>query len=444
MFLIFGLSRVAIAEINIVDSLEWMTIDAPFIVRGKATGLEDIKGPGSVIYRDVTIAVEEIFKGQLADKTIKIRLRLFTGDKTALEWQYSGHCYLFFLRQGRAEDDKTLADQWVLRENRQSIINLDQPRRVYTAELKEARNAAAILNTVRTWATHKALHGFIGEPNIFKPQVGYLRLKIPWDTEFINEVCARSACYINVPVDEKYRPLAMTKAHSKEHNERANGAAMLRNFPGTETVKLLTTMLADPGEAKWMSGRDQLVNITYPVRQVAYEVLVALGEKPDKPLIERKLTKAEIRNVRDEYWKNSMRELLPKDWSVASIQSVKEPGGWTRIRGGDGIAIECRSSKLIVQDQVTGLHQPALMLYVMPMNWEGTSSKEDGEKIRDGNYSAPTSTLMERQINQTQYLGHEDPKSSGARKFFISINGHTGWYNPSEQLIRYFGLSINP
>jgi hypothetical protein len=445
LLVVCGPCRTVFAEINIVDSLEWMAIDAPFVVRGKVTGLKDTKGPGSVVYRDVTIAVEETVKGQRQDETINIRLRLLGVDKAGIEWQHSGHSYLFFLCRGRARDDQALTGWWVLRESRQSVIDLNQPQRVYTADLKWAKDGAAILGAVREQAAHHGLPGYVGAPNIFKAQIGYLRLEIPLDTEFFNEVYARSSCYINVPADEKYRPLALSKARSEKYYERAEGAAMLRNFPRPETSKLLRAMLVDPGEAQWMSGSDQLVNVSYPVRLAAYEALVALGEYPETlPLFERKPTTAEIQKVRETYWKHSMREVVPKDWIVASIQSAKEPAGWTRSSGGEGIAVECRSSGITIQDPRSRPYQPFLTLYVMPIDWEGTSGKETGEKLRGGKYIPPDPDLLDRQIDTAQYLGHQDPRTHGARRFFSSTVGHAGWDNPADRLIQYFGLSVDP
>src|SRR5262249_10570214 len=95
-------------------------------------------------------------------------------------------------------------------------------------------------------------------------------------------------CYLIVPVEEKYRPMAERLARSKSVHDRAQGADMLRNFPGPGTTRLLTKLLADPGEGRWTDARGGVVSIEYPVRRAAYDALVALGEKPKRPVVERK------------------------------------------------------------------------------------------------------------------------------------------------------------
>jgi len=288
------------AEINIVDSLEWMAMDAPLIVRGRVTEVKDTKGPGDATYRDVTIAVDEVIKGKLGEKAVVVRLRLFTEDKAGLAWKESGHSYLFFLRKGRAADDEALADRWVLRDARQSAVDLDKPEKTYFADMTKAGKADDILKAVREYAKKESKFPEVDEPNYFKPQAGYLRLEVPFASEIHGELYGGSACYLNVPADEKYRPLAMKKAQSEHAWERAKGADMLRNYPGKETVELLTKLLQDPGEAKWGSDNSGLVRVSYPARAAAYDALRALGEKPEKPVLERKPTDEEIRQDQEE------------------------------------------------------------------------------------------------------------------------------------------------
>jgi hypothetical protein len=288
------------AEIRIVDSLEWMAMDAPLIVRGRVTESKDTKGPGDVTYRDVTVAVDEAIKGKLEEKTVVVRLRLFPEDKAGLAWKESGHAYLFFLRKGRAADDKALADCWVLRDERQPTVDLDKPKRAYFADMTKGRKADDILKAVREYAKKESKFPEVGEPNYFKPQAGYLRLEVSGASEIHGELFGGSTCYLNVPADEKYRPLAMKKAQSENAWERAGGADMLRNYPGKETIELLTKLLQDPGEAKWVSNSAGLERVSYPARAAAYDALRALGEKPEKPVLERKPTEEEIRREREE------------------------------------------------------------------------------------------------------------------------------------------------
>ena len=47
------------AEIVVVDSLEWMTVDAQAVVRAKVAGHRATKGPDGAACRDITLRVED-------------------------------------------------------------------------------------------------------------------------------------------------------------------------------------------------------------------------------------------------------------------------------------------------------------------------------------------------------------------------------------------------
>jgi hypothetical protein len=299
--LVFTTAPAARAEINIVDSLEWMALDAPLVIRGRVTRFNDTPGPGQVVYRDITVQVQEVLKGGIKDKTVPVRLRLLGSDRdvTGKQWLASGHSFLFFLRPGLAEDDKALAGRWVLREDRQSALDLDAPQRVYTADMKRPKDAAEVLRLARHHAGRKSLLRAVGAPNVFKPQRGYLRLEIPADAGIFAEVFAGSVCYLNVPAEAKHKPLAVAAARSANTWERARGADMLRNFPGADTLKLLKGLLHDPGEATATNQQGVPVEVTYPVRLAAFDALTDLGESPARPLTSRQPTADEIRRVRE-------------------------------------------------------------------------------------------------------------------------------------------------
>ncbi len=318
-----SVAAVASAEVIVLDSLEWMAADTPLIVQGNVIGYEDTVGLHGVTYRSVTVQVHEVLKGQHTDDTVKFRLYGFKERPVGTEWKESGHSFLFFLRKGRPEDGGPLVGWWVPRSRLQGIIDLEQPMGTYKADMKRPSNAKEILDIVRHWAAwKKPVAACVGEANIFKPQAGYRRIEIPFDAEIHREVHAGSTCYINVPAEENYRPLAMEKAKSQQADERMEGAQMLCNYPGPETVKLLTELLEDPFESKWSSGSGELVKITYVyiVRRAAYESLLALGEKPEKPIFERLPTPEEIQDVRDRH--------------RAEVFSVEEGSHVSRYPGG--------------------------------------------------------------------------------------------------------------
>jgi len=420
------------AEINIVDSLEWMAADAPLIVRGKVTAHNNVKGVGNLIYHEATIAIEGSPKGNVEGKTLSIRLHTVGEKNPAAEWAKSGHSYLFFLRKGRPNDGRERVGWWVPRERRHSVIDLARPRNVYKADMTFAADAKEILSVVRKYAGWKRRGPEVGEPNIFKPQADYVRLEIPGSAPIYCSVYWGSACYVNVPAEEKYRTLAMAKARSKRAYERRQGADMLRNFPGPETVKILTKLLDDPAEFENAKGLDQLVRFVYSVRPTAYHALLHLGEKPKKPPFERQPTQKEITAYRDNYWKRAAREMLGKGWAV-SIGEVQAPSLWTRAKGGGGLEIRCVNRKL---KNAKDAQAAVLTLYVLPEDWEGQSSLGDGEKLAGGVYTLPPeSTRSDR--SAARYLGH-----GHRRHYFCLPKGIAKPAETATRIQRHFGLKI--
>jgi hypothetical protein len=292
--LLLAAAGTARAEINIVDSLEWMSVDARLIVRGKVVRCEDVKGPGDVTYRDTTVEIAEMVKGKLDEKTVTIRLRFLGANSAGTSWKDSGHSYLFFLTQGKAADDKNLGGHWVLRQWEHAAIDLDGPRKVYTADMKRAEDGKAIVATVKKYAA-MPMPREVGEPNVFKPQRGFLRFEVPFGAPIHGELWGGSTVFMHVPAEEKYRPIVLALARSKHPNERVTGADMLRNYPGAETVKLLKELLNDPAESRWTGEGGKLTKISYDVRRAAYDSLLDLGEKPAKPVLERDPTAADQR-----------------------------------------------------------------------------------------------------------------------------------------------------
>jgi hypothetical protein len=279
-------STLARAEINIVDSLEWMSVDARLIVRGKVVRCEDTKGPGDVTYRDATIEVAQVVKGKVEGRTVAVRLRLLGKDGTGLDWKESGHPYLFFLTQGNPADDKNLAGCWVTRGHNYEVIDLEKPAKVYTSDMKKAENAKEILALVTKYAA-VPVRPDVGPGNVGKPRPGSLVLEVPFDAPIFNELWAGSSVLMVVPADEKRLALALANVRSKNVHERAVGAKLLRHYPGKDTVKVLMELLTDPGEVQSIGAGGKVEKVYYPVRQEAYQSLLDLGEKPAKPVLER-------------------------------------------------------------------------------------------------------------------------------------------------------------
>ena len=75
----------AAAEINMADSIEWVAADSDLVVRGKVTAVAKRKGPGDVVWYDVTFGVAETLKGA-PRKSVKFAVRHLYGA-TPAEWK---------------------------------------------------------------------------------------------------------------------------------------------------------------------------------------------------------------------------------------------------------------------------------------------------------------------------------------------------------------------
>src|SRR4051812_24234461 len=78
MIALAWLGRPAAAEINAADSIEWATADSDLVVRGVVTGVTERKGPGSVVWSDATVRVDEVLKGA-PRATVVVTFRDLTG-----------------------------------------------------------------------------------------------------------------------------------------------------------------------------------------------------------------------------------------------------------------------------------------------------------------------------------------------------------------------------
>lgn len=280
------------AEIMIVDSLEWEVADSPPIVQARVADLTESRGRNQVIYRDLKLADVKVLKGDAKPENLALRLRVLGDDPLGKSCKTSGDTYIFFLEPGKKENDSEMGGYWVLRD-REAFIDLDHPARVYTAAMKEETARDEILKIISAYKDWKKDATPVGAPNIFKPQREYVRMEIMFDSPIYKHIFAGSACYINVPADEKTHETVLKLSRSEEVWDRIRAADMLVVYPGPETTKILTGMLEDAATSRTVRN-NSLVSITYPVRQVAYNTLVQLGENPTKPVLERVPTQQEL------------------------------------------------------------------------------------------------------------------------------------------------------
>jgi hypothetical protein len=281
------------AETIVVDSLEWRTVEAPLIVRGKVTRSQEVKvADDQRAWHDITVAITESLKGDLAGKTLVFR--------TLSQDAWAEHEYLFFLCRWHKDhwnEGNTSALKSQITQTSGGAIDLDSPHQVYTADQTYARTAREILDIVRRSA--KLPTGGRGrEVGADPTKRGTLKLNVEvhFDAPIHAYLYAGSAVLLVVPADEKRKSEGLMMLASMDPHIRAAGARRLAHYPGPATIKELRERLKDTGQVEVIQA-GKLILIRYPVRQAAYESLLNLGEKPDKPVFERNPTGEEARQA---------------------------------------------------------------------------------------------------------------------------------------------------
>jgi hypothetical protein len=236
----------ALAEIMVAESVEWMTNDTPVVVMGK---VQQVKDEGD--WRDVTIAIKEIFKGDLKEKTLTFRSSIESSK--AVNWKATHSEMLLFLRKATiAQDGKALSGQWTLRtalENHGNpAIDLSKPKYVYGMDMTALGKSEDILKRIREWAKQPSPAEDAQRPNIILVPEGALPLEIPFESAIFRDIYAGSTCYLLVPAAEEFRQKIKDMAASKQATTRAQGALLLANYPGDETKQILQKLLSDKAQ----------------------------------------------------------------------------------------------------------------------------------------------------------------------------------------------------
>ena len=77
-------------ETIVVESVEWRTVAVPLVVAGKVVACSDVQPASGGLFRDVTIAVEEKFKGSVDGKTVTFRIQIEPGEEYKVDAYRSG------------------------------------------------------------------------------------------------------------------------------------------------------------------------------------------------------------------------------------------------------------------------------------------------------------------------------------------------------------------
>ena len=91
---LLSLAAVLRAELSVIESLEWKTMDSPLVVRGRIIAGEEVTPKTSRYDAALTIAVTEVLKGSAKETSMEFYPK--EDSEIVQEWIKSGHDYLFF------------------------------------------------------------------------------------------------------------------------------------------------------------------------------------------------------------------------------------------------------------------------------------------------------------------------------------------------------------
>ena len=300
--LFFLLPQAVDAKIYIAKSLEWISVDAPLIVRGTVTDVKPTKDvfPEQPFWKveEVTVTVTETLKGD-HQPTITWRW-LNSSVESAWQWRTDGHERLFFLTHGQENyHGVNLSKDWVLYSSYPYLpIDLvDVPKAPVAADMTAIKDPQQILEKVKSRVKHQAT---VELPQVAQPatNVGFayhapnggVQLAVPEDSSAYPVLSQGSACFLIVPADEEYKKIAMEWVRAKNYALRIKGAQILSAFPDEDTINVLKGLLEDPATEEMTEHSSSAGERKYQmfgVRKAAFQALSRLGVTVEKPEFEK-------------------------------------------------------------------------------------------------------------------------------------------------------------
>lgn len=265
---------VAAAEINMADSIEWITVDSDLVVRGKVTAVTKRKGPGDVVWYDATVTVAETLKGPKL-RTVKIAVRHLYGA-TPAEWRAKKSEMLLFLvdSKRRVADDKDYAKApYALRPHDGAALVLSGPTpdRAYSSSFDVLDTRDTILAAARAGATSTATRSH--------------RLDVPFDAPAFHALYGGSAVWMTVPVDARLETLALGWVTATDMSTREEGVGALAHFRTPSNIAVVETLLDDPDFAVVTESGKKPVR-RFLVRAAAHKTLDAWGVQHATPVVD--------------------------------------------------------------------------------------------------------------------------------------------------------------
>lgn len=262
------------AEIIVGNSIEWLVADSDRVIMGKIVKVE-----AAGQHQAVTVDVSKTLRGKHEDKVILLVMN--NGGQAAQGWHKAAVPMLFCL-----QDTK---DGWMLRRadgNHAAVfLGKAEPHatiEVFTRDFKHLTEPEAIVKYMEAYA--KSI------PADWKKK--HTVIHVPHRSPVYTKLWAGSSVLLTVPVDPQMEQQARAWCKSKNTEERAQGAYLLRLYKNDENIKILRGLLNDPGEYRVTSSQvvgDKTIRRevrAFPVRRNAYDALRELGVEVEPPIVE--------------------------------------------------------------------------------------------------------------------------------------------------------------
>jgi hypothetical protein len=250
----------AAAEINMADSIEWMTADSDTVIHGRA---RMYKAPvtGSIV---VDIDVIKGLRG-LPARTVMMRLVLDAEPAVPASWIDGKHEVIVFLERDDGGTLRPRKGEWMLG------LTGDHRSQAYTADFRVLDKRDAILAAVRRSARSMATTSH--------------RIDVPWGTPAASALYAGSSVWMTLPVDAALEKRALSWLRSDTVTTREEGARALVHFRSDATIAMLTSLMTDKGFVT-VTESDKPPVRRYIVRQAADEILDGWGVAHREPVVD--------------------------------------------------------------------------------------------------------------------------------------------------------------
>ena len=238
--LLFAAAPVSVrAEINMGETIDWMVRDADVIVRGVVTHVRKTRGPGSVVWYEATVRVDETLKGSKR-RTVRFSMRHLYGE-TPAQWKSQRIELLVFLvrpqRLGKYYRPLVTAPFALRAGTQERVVKLNglNITKVFTRSFAVLTKRNDILK-----ATRRAVVTTVGA------RAKYFNVDTPFNSAAYRTLYAGSSVWMRVPVDPQLLRDARRWIRANDVQKRVQGARALGEFRSAANIAELRRLLKDP------------------------------------------------------------------------------------------------------------------------------------------------------------------------------------------------------